>query len=167
MPTIESLNDLCIDQLRDLYNAENQLTKALPKMANAANTPDLRQAFEDHLAQTEGHVHRLEQVFEHLGEKPSGKVCRAMQGLVAEGEEAIQQDGDPVIKDAALIAAAQRVEHYEIAGYGTVRNFAKILGENEVADILTQTLDEEADADKTLTSIAEKSINGQAAQVRS
>jgi len=159
---LESLGDLFVDELRDLYNAETQLLKALPQMASASSSSELRQAFEEHLTQTEGHVQRLENIFQNLGEKPTGKVCKAMKGLVAEGEEVIDQDAEPAVKDAAIIAAAQRVEHYEIAGYGSARNFAKLIGDKEAAAILQETLDEEGAADKKLTKLADGSINREA-----
>ncbi|HVS71303.1 MAG TPA: ferritin-like domain-containing protein [Phycisphaerae bacterium] len=156
---LETLEDLFVDQLKDLYNAENQLTKALPKMAKAASSPELKKAFQTHLAQTEEHVNRLEQVFEAIGEKAKGKVCHAMKGLIEEGSEAIKEDAEPAVKDAALIAAAQRVEHYEIAGYGTVRTFAESLGHEGAAKLLQKTLDEEGQTDKLLTQIAENNVN--------
>ncbi len=159
MVALNDLNDLLIDQLRDLYNAESQLTKALPKMAKAATNPELRIAFETHLKQTEEHVNRLEQVFESLGEKAKGKTCYAMKGLVEEGSEAIKEDAEANVKDAALIAAAQRVEHYEIAAYGTVRTYAQQLGHQAAASLLDKTLQEEGDTDKLLTKIAESHVN--------
>ncbi len=162
MAKLNNLQDLLVEQLQDLYDAEQQLTKALPKMAQAATSSQLQTAFNDHLAQTEGHVRRLEQAFEQLGEKAERKTCKAMQGLIAEGDEVIKEKGDPQVKDAALIAAAQRVEHYEMAGYGSVRTFAQTLGLFEVASLLQQTLDEEGAADKKLTKIAESSVNKQA-----
>src|SRR5579862_4021230 len=134
-----ALKELYIDELRDLYNAENQLTKALPKMAKAANSEELRDGFQAHLKQTKGHVDRLEQIFKELGEKPTGKKCKGMEGLVEEGKEMIdEQEGDAL--DAGLISAAQRVEHYEIAAYGCVRTYAHLLGEKEAAQLLEQTL---------------------------
>jgi len=161
--TLNSFDDLLVEQLEDLFDAEQRLTKALPKMADAAHNGSLKAAFQDHLRQTEGHVSRLEQVFGLLGKTAESKTCEAMKGLIAEGQEAISASGDPDVKDAALIAAAQRVEHYEIAGYGTVRTFAQRLGQQQVAQILQQTLDEEAATDKKLTSIAERTINPKAA----
>lgn len=152
---INTMNDLFVDELRDLYSAENQLVTALPKMASAAHSETLKKAFQDHLTQTQGHVKRLNDIFTQLGMSPGGKTCKAMQGLIAEGNEAIQMMGDPDVKDAALIGAAQRVEHYEMAGYGVTRTFAKQLGQDKFADTLQKTLDEEGDADKKLTSIAE------------
>jgi ferritin-like metal-binding protein YciE len=161
MAKIENLRDLLVHELKDLYSAETQLVKALPKMAKAASDEDLVEAFEEHLEQTKGQVERLERVFEILGEKPRGKTCEAMKGLVAEGEEVISEDATDDVKDAALIAAAQKVEHYEIAGYGTVRTFAQLLGEKEVANLLQETLDEEGETDQKLTEIAE-SLNVEA-----
>ncbi len=125
----KGLKELYIDELKDLYNAENQLVKALPKLAKAANSDELRQGFEEHLEQTKGHVQRLEQIFEMLDESPKGKKCKGMEGLIAEGSEAMEEDYEGSLLDAALIGAAQRVEHYEIAGYGTVRSMAETLGE--------------------------------------
>jgi ferritin-like metal-binding protein YciE len=161
---MQSLQDLYVDQLRDLYNAENQLVKALPKLAKASTNEELQSAFENHLEETRGHVERLEQIFQEMGEKPSGKTCKAMKGLVEEGVEMIDEDAEPPIMDAGLIAAAQRVEHYEIAGYGVVRNFAKLLGKQDAARLLQQTLDEEGAADKTLTKLADGVINARAKQ---
>lgn len=152
---MESLQELLVDELQDLYDAEKQLVKALPKMAKAAANEELKSAFQEHLSVTEQHVQRLEQVFELLGEKAKTKPCKAMKGLVEEGAEVIGEDYEADIKDAALIGAAQRVEHYEIAGYGTARAMAEALGLNEAAELLEQTEDEEGDADKKLTEIAE------------
>jgi ferritin-like metal-binding protein YciE len=162
MAKLTSLQDLLVEELKDLYDAEHQLTKALPKMAKAATNPQLQNAFTSHLAETEGHITRLEQVFKALGEKPARKTCKAMKGLVEEGSEVIEEDADPEVKDAALIASAQRVEHYEIAGYGVVRTFARTLGLANVASMLQTTLDEEGNADKKLTTIAESRVNKQA-----
>jgi ferritin-like metal-binding protein YciE len=161
--TLNSFDELFVEQLQDLYDAEQRLTKALPKMAEAAHSPSLKAAFQEHFRQTEGHVSRLEQVFRMLGKTAEGKTCEAMKGLVEEGQDAISSTGDPNVKDAALIAAAQRVEHYEIAGYGTVRTFAQRLGRQDAARLLQQTLDEEAATDKKLTTLAEQSINPKAA----
>jgi len=152
-----ALKELYIDELRDIYNAENQLTKALPKMAKAATSDDLRTGFDEHLEQTKGHVERLEQIFKELGEKPTGKKCKGMEGLVAEGGEMIKDDkleGEAL--DANLISAAQRVEHYEIAAYGCVRTYANLLGEDNAANLLEQTLNEEKETDQKLTKLAEK-----------
>ena len=159
----DSLNDLFVEQLEDLYDAENRLTKALPEMADAAQSSELKQAFRSHLRETEGHVQRLEQVFRIVGRDAKATTCDAMKGLISEGEQMIKAKGDANVKDAALIAAAQRVEHYEMAGYGTLRTFAERLGYNDAAQILQKTLDEEGAADKKLTNIAEKSINWKAA----
>ena len=161
---MQDLEDLFVDQLRDLYNAEKQLTKALPKMAKKASDDQLKQAFTQHLEQTEEHVERLEQILEKLGKRASGKTCKAMQGLIEEGKELMEEDAEPEVLDAGLIAAAQRVEHYEIAGYGTVRAYAKLLGNNDAAKLLQKTLDEEGDTDKKLTQLAESTINVEAEQ---
>jgi ferritin-like metal-binding protein YciE len=152
---LESLHDLFVDELKDLYNAEIQLTKALPKMAKAASSEDLRTAFEGHLTETEHQVQRLETIFKQLEANPKGKKCKAMVGLIEEGKEIMEEDAEDAVKDAALIAAAQRVEHYEIAGYGTVRTYAQLLGFDEAANLLQETLDEEASADKKLTELAQ------------
>jgi ferritin-like metal-binding protein YciE len=160
---LNSFDDLFVEQLQDLYDAEQRLTKALLKMAAAAHNSSLKSAFEEHLRQTQNHVSRLEQVFQQLGKSAATKTCEAMKGLVEEGSEIISGKGDPDVKDAALIAAAQRVEHYEIAAYGTARTFAQRLGKPEAARILQQTLDEEAETDKKLTGLAEKAINPKAA----
>jgi ferritin-like metal-binding protein YciE len=158
----DSVRELYIDELRDLYNAETQLVKALPKMAKASSNEELREAFEEHLRQTTEHVSRLEQIFEQLEEKPSGKKCMGMEGLVKEGAETMKEDYEGEIMDAAIIGAAQRVEHYEIAGYGTVRALAELLGEDEQVSLLEQTLEEEKEADQKLNDLAEE-INSQAA----
>jgi ferritin-like metal-binding protein YciE len=152
---VNSMRDLFIEEMRDLYSAETQLITALPQMAAAANSDTLKSAFQKHLDETRGHVQRLTEIFGDLGQSPSGKTCKAMQGLIAEGSDAIHMQGDPDVRDAALIAAAQRVEHYEMAGYGVVRTFAKELGFDNAASKLQKTLDEEGNADKKLTSIAE------------
>ena len=155
---LESLRDLFIDELKDLYNAENQLVKALPKMAKAASSAELRQAFHSHLTETKTHVERLEQIFTAFDASPNGKKCKAMEGLVEEGSEMIHEDAEPEVMDAGLIAAAQRVEHYEMAGYGCVRTYAQLLGETKAVGLLQQTLDEEGAADKKLTALS-KQIN--------
>lgn len=160
---INSLRELYVDHLRDLYDAEKQLIKALPKMAKEATSDELRQGIEEHLEQTRGHAERLEQIFEQLGEKPKGKKCKGMQGVIEEGSEILKEDMEEDTKDAAIIAAAQRVEHYEIAGYGTARTYANLLDENEAADLLQQTLDEEKETDQKLTQLAEE-INVEAAE---
>jgi ferritin-like metal-binding protein YciE len=150
----QALKELYIDELKDIYNAENQLVKALPKMAKVANSEELRTGFEEHLEQTRGHVQRLEQIFKELGEKPSGKKCKGMEGLVAEGQEMMGEDFEDDVMDAALISAAQRVEHYEIAAYGTVRTYAELLGEDTAVQLLEQTLEEEKETDQKLTDMA-------------
>lgn len=159
----DSLRELYVNELKDLYSAETQLVKALPKMAKASSNAELRQGFEEHLRQTSEHVSRLEQIFEMLGEKPSGKKCLGMEGLVKEGAETMSEDYEDALMDAALIGAAQRVEHYEIAGYGTVRAFAELLGENEHVSLLEQTLEEEKQTDEKLSQLADQ-INSQADQ---
>jgi ferritin-like metal-binding protein YciE len=159
-----TLQDLLIEQLKDLYSAENQLVKALPKMAEAASSAELKEAFESHLVETETHVSRLEQIFQRLNAKPGRKKCKAMAGLVEEGKETIDENAEPMVHDAALIAAAQRVEHYEIAAYGTARTFATILGDDETAELLQTTLDEEGECDKKLTEIAMSGINQEAVE---
>ncbi len=156
----ESMRQLYIDELRDLYNAETQLVKALPKMAKASSNAELRQGFEEHLRQTSEHVSRLEQIFEMLDEKPTGKKCLGMEGLVKEGAETMKEDYEDEVMDAAIIGAAQRVEHYEIAGYGTVRALAELMGEDEHVSLLEQTLEEEKQTDEKLTQLAE-TINSQ------
>jgi ferritin-like metal-binding protein YciE len=160
---LDSLRDLLIEELRDLYSAETQLVEALPKMAEAASSQELRSAFEHHLEQTREHVSRLKDIFEEIGEKSSGETCEAMKGLIKEGEILVKAEGDPDVRDAGLIGAAQRVEHYEIAGYGTARSLAQRLGDRQVAGTLQLTLNEEAEADKKLTSIAESQVNVSAA----
>lgn len=157
----ERLKDLYIDELKDLYSAETQLVRALPKMAKAATSEKLRQGFEEHLEQTKGHVLRLEKVFKAMGESPKGKKCKGMEGLVEEGAEVIDEDFEGSLMDAALIGAAQRVEHYEIAAYGTVCAFAEELGETEHASLLAKTLQEEKITDEKLTELAQE-INAQA-----
>ena len=157
----DAMRELYVAELRDLYNAETQLTKALPKMAKAASSPELRQAFEEHLRQTSEQVSRLEQIFEMLDEKPTGKKCLGMEGLVKEGAETMKEDYEGHVMDAAIIGAAQRVEHYEIAGYGTVREFAELLGEDDHVSLLEETLEEEKETDEKLTQLAEQ-INTQA-----
>ncbi len=154
--TNDSLRELYIDELKDLYSAEKQLTKALPKMAKAASSEELREGFEEHLEQTKGHVQRLEQIFTMLDAKPTGKKCMGMEGLIKEGAEIMGEDFSNDVMDAALISAAQRVEHYEIAAYGTVSAYADLLGESEHASLLRQTLDEEKQTDQKLTQLSEE-----------
>jgi ferritin-like metal-binding protein YciE len=160
---INSLRELYVDQLRDLYDAENQLIKALPKMAKGATSDELREGIEEHLEQTRNQAQRLEQIFERLGEKPKGEKCKGMEGVIKEGSETLEKDMDDDTKDAAIIAAAQRVEHYEIAGYGTARTYANLLGESEAAELLEETLEEEKETDQKLTQLAEE-INVEAAE---
>jgi ferritin-like metal-binding protein YciE len=157
----KNFKQLYVDELKDLYSAENQLVKALPKMAKSATSNELREGFEAHLEQTQGHVQRLETIFQSLNESPKGKKCVAMEGLVKEGAEVMEEDFEESVLDAALIGAAQRVEHYEIAAYGTIGEFAKILGETEHASLLEKTLQEEKQTDEKLTKLA-KAINVQA-----
>jgi ferritin-like metal-binding protein YciE len=159
---LDSLHDLYVDELKELYSAENQLLETLPKMAKKATAPELKAAFTEHLEVTRTQVGRLEQIFEGLGASPKGKKCKAVEGLVQEGTEVMEEDGDPAVTDAALIGAAQRVEHYEMAGYGCVRAFAKLLGYDDAAALRQETLDEEGAADKTLTELAETVINVEA-----
>lgn len=161
--TKDSLKELYVDELKDLYSAEKQLTKALPKMAKAANSSELKKGFEKHLKETEGHVERLERIFGSLEERPGGKKCVGMEGLIKEGSEVIGEDFSEDVMDAALIAAAQRVEHYEIAGYGTVCAYADLLGESKHSSLLRQTLDEEKQTDQKLTELSQE-INVQAKQ---
>jgi ferritin-like metal-binding protein YciE len=161
MPAIKNLRDLLVDELRDLHNAESQLVKALPKMAKSATHEELRDAFEEHLEQTREHVDRLDRCFKILGMKARGKTCHAMKGLVEEAQEAISDTDHDALRDAKLIGAAQRVEHYEMAGYGTARSFAQTLGESKLVNLLQETLDEEGEADKRLTALSE-TINEEA-----
>jgi ferritin-like metal-binding protein YciE len=154
MAKISTPRDLLVQELKDLYSAENQLLKALPKMAKAATSDELREAFETHLQQTETHVERLDKIGKQLGETMKGKKCKAMEGLVAESKEIMEEDATPALMDLALIGAAQKVEHYEIAGYGTARTLAELIEEDDVAEILQETLDEEGATDKLLTEIA-------------
>jgi len=158
---LNSLRDLFLDELRDLYDAETQITEALPKLIERATYPELKSALKEHLEVTRQQVGRLEQIFGRLGEKATGETCKGMKGLIKEGDDMAGRDGAPSVIDAAIISAAQRVEHYEIAGYGTVRTYAELLGESEFANLLQQTLDEEKQADLTLNGIA-SAINVQA-----
>ncbi len=161
---LESLQELFVHELQDLYSAEQQILEALPRMAQAASAQELRHAFEAHHRQTEEHVARLEQIFEGLEQDPAGKHCKGMEGLIKEGQELMKEDAAPEVLDAGLIAAAQKVEHYEIAGYGTARTYARILGNEEAARILQQTLDEEGATDEKLSALAESQINVEAAE---
>lgn len=160
---LETLQDLYVEELKDLYSAERQLIKAIPKMIKAANHRALKAAFRDHLKKTEEHARRLERICEQLGVSPRGKKCEGMEGLIKEGASLIQEKPEPDVLDAGLIAAAQHVEHYEMAGYGCVRTYARTLGFDPQADLLQQTLDEEGEADQLLTSLAQSSINIEAA----
>lgn len=165
MAKLKTLEELLVEELKDLFDAENQLTRALPKMAKAASAPELKEAFQEHLEVTRQQVERLTQVFEELGKPAKGKRCEAMKGLITEGQELMQQGIEPEILDAGLIGAAQKVEHYEMAGYGTVRTMANVLGHKEAAQLLEQTLREEEAADKKLTMIARKYVNVRAVKV--
>ena len=158
---LESLRELFVEQLQDLYSAENQILKALPKMIKAASSEDLKAGFQEHLSQTEQQVKRLEQIFTGLDEDAEGKKCKGMEGLLKEGSELMSEDAAPEVLDAGLISAAQHVEHYEIAGYGTVRTYAELLGNQEAVRLLQTTLDEEKQTDVKLTKLASK-INVQA-----
>jgi ferritin-like metal-binding protein YciE len=159
---IESMQDLFLEQIQDLYDAEERLIKALPKMAEAATSSELRSALEEHLSQTRGQLRRLEQVFAEIGEEPKGETCEAMKGLIKEGEDIIDDVQQSYLRDAGIIAAGNRVEHYEMAGYGTARTMAQALGLTRSAELLQQTLEEEKKADAMLTTIAESSVNPQA-----
>lgn len=161
---MKSLNDLLIEQLKDLYSAENQLIRALPKMAKAATNPDLKTGFEEHLEQTRGQTARIEQICEQLEVSPKGKKCAAMEGLIEEGKEIMQEDAQPGVLDAGLIAAAQKVEHYEIASYGSARTWAEQLGFQKIARLLQETLDEERETDEKLTQLALSAVNERAAE---
>jgi ferritin-like metal-binding protein YciE len=159
---LDTLEQLYISELRDLYSAENQLLKALPKMAKGASSNELKEAFEKHLEQTRGHVERLEEIFEQLDESPKGKTCHGMKGLIEEGSEILKEDGEDSVLDAGIIVAAQKVEHYEIASYGSVRAFAQLLGKDEAAQLLQSTLDEESETNEILNRLAEGIVNPEA-----
>jgi len=161
---MNSLRELYVEELRDLYSAENQILKALPRMIRAASNKELQRAFTVHERQTQQHVKRLDRIFRMLDESARGKKCKGMEGLLEEGAELIKERPEPEVLDAGLISAAQRVEHYEMAGYGTVRTYARQLGEDEQANLLQETLNEEGETDKLLTSLAESSINIEAEQ---
>lgn len=161
---INSLEELFVNDLKDLYSAENQILKALPKMIKAASSTELQNGFREHLKQTETQVDRLDRIFEKLGRNPRGKKCVGMEGIIDEGKELLSEDIEPMVLDAGLIAAAQKVEHYEIAGYGCVRTYADMLGHKDAAQLLQQTLEEEMATDKKLTELAERSINMHAAE---
>jgi len=159
---MESLHELYVSELKDLYSAEKQIVKAMPKMVKNATNPQLKKAFSDHLDETEGHVDRLEKIFQTLGEKAGGKKCKGMEGLIEEAKELLDEDATEEVVDAGLISKAQHVEHYEMAGYGTVRTYAQQLGFNDQAKLLQQTLDEEGKANELLTQIAETAVNAEA-----
>src|SRR5205814_7298495 len=159
---LDTLQKLYINELRDLYNAENQLLKALPKMAKAASSEKLKNAFEKHLEQTKGHVERLERIFEEIDESPKGKTCHGMKGLIEEGSEILDEDGEESVLNAGIIVAAQKVEHYEIASYGSVRTFARLLGKKKAENLLQTTLDEESEANELLNELAESLVNPEA-----
>jgi ferritin-like metal-binding protein YciE len=161
---MNSLNDLFVKELRDLYDAEKQLTRALPKLVKAASNEELSTAFEEHLEQTRGHVTRLEQVFEQLDLRARGQHCAGMAGIIEEGSDVIEEGGEDAVMDAALIAAAQRAEHYEITAYGTLMAFAKQLGHDDATTLLEQTLNEEKETDQRLTQLAESTVNAMAEQ---
>jgi ferritin-like metal-binding protein YciE len=156
---LDTLHALYVERLRDLYSAENQILKALPKMRKKATHKELGKAFDTHLEQTREQVTRLERIFEQLGEKPTGKHCKGMEGLIAEADELLGEDAAPDVLDAGMIASAQHVEHYEMAGYGTARTYAQMLGYDDQAKLLQQTLDEEGETDKLLTDLAQSSVN--------
>ena len=158
---MQSLLDLMVDELKDLYSAENQILKALPKMIKKATSPDLKQGFEKHLRETQGHVERLEKIFRELDASPRGKKCKGMEGVIADGKELMEEDAEPEVMDAGLIGAAQHVEHYEMAGYGCVRTYAELLGLDNIARLLQKTLDEEKATDEKLTELA-RNINVEA-----
>jgi ferritin-like metal-binding protein YciE len=163
--SLDSLQKLFVEELRDIYNAEKQITRALPKMAKAAESAELQQAFTKHLKETEGQIDRLERIFRDLGQAVRGKTCKGMQGLMEEGKEIMEQEGEGPVLDAALIAAAQKVEHYEMAAYGCLRTYAELLGLSDAEQLLRQTLEEEEATDKTLTELGESGINEAAASV--
>lgn len=165
MPKLRSLDDLLVHELQDIYHAEGQILKALPKMIKTASHPELRTAFEEHLEQTEGQVERLDQAFKLLGVPAKGKKCEGMAGLIEEGQKMMNEDAEPSVMDAALIAAAQKIEHYEIASYGCLCTYAEMLGYDQVHDLLGQNLDEEETTDESLTDLAESVINVDAEDV--
>lgn len=160
--TLNNLEDLFVEQLRDLYSAETQILDALPEMVDASTSDELRKAFESHLKETRNQKQRLEKIFESLGEDPEGETCKGMKGLLEEGSEMLEKDGDASVIDAGIIAAAQRVEHYEISGYGTARTYAERLGHDDAVELIDETLDEESAANEKLTKIAESTVNPKA-----
>jgi ferritin-like metal-binding protein YciE len=157
--SLDSLEKLFLEELKDMYNAEKQILRALPKMAKAAESPELERAFTKHLRETESQVQRLERIFKDLGQPARGKACKGMEGIIEEGKEVLEKEGEPAVIDAALIASAQRVEHYEIAAYGCLRTYAQLLGHSQAEQLLQQTLEEEEAADRKLTQIGESGIN--------
>src|ERR1044071_1521816 len=159
---LDTVEKLYISELRDLYSAENQLLKALPKMTKAASSQELKDAFEKHLEQTKGHVERLEQIFQQLNESPKGKTCHGMKGLIEEGSEILKEDAEDSVLDAGIIVAAQKVEHYEIASYGSVRTFANLLNQDEATRLLQSTLEEESETNEILNRLAESIVNPEA-----
>ncbi len=161
---LNSMQDLMIHKLQDIYDAENQALQAYPQLAEAVSSPELKQGFQQHVEQTQGQVQRLEQLFEQLGKKPGGQTCHAMKGLIQEGQKIVKEGGAPEVLDAAIIAAAQAIEHYEIAGYGTARTLAQQAGMTEAAQLLEQTLEEEKNMDSRLTQLAEGNVNQKAQQ---
>ena len=163
--SLDSLDKLFLEELKDIYNAEKQLTRALPRMAKAAESPELQRAFTNHLRETEGQVQRLERIFKELGQAARGKKCKGMEGLIEEGKEKLEEEGEGPVLDAALIASAQKVEHYEIAAYGCLRTYAQLLGHDEAERLLGETLEEEEAADKKLTQLGEAGINEAAVAV--
>ena len=163
--SLDSLDSLFLDELKDIYNAEKQILRALPRMAKAAESPELQQAFQKHLKETEGQVQRLERIFKELGQAARGKKCKGMEGLIEEGKEKMEEEGEGPVIDAALIASAQKVEHYEIAAYGCLRTYAELLGYTQAVQLLEQTLAEEEATDKKLTELGEGGINESAVAV--
>ena len=163
--SLDSLDKLFLEELRDMYNGEKQITRALPKMAKAAESPELQQAFTKHLKETEGQIQRLERIFQELGQPVRGKTCKGLQGILEEGKEMMEEDSEEAVLDAALISAAQKVEHYEIASYGCLRTYAQLLGYDRAVKLLEQNLAEEEAADQKLTQLGESGINEAAAAV--
>jgi ferritin-like metal-binding protein YciE len=161
--SLDSLQSLFLEELKDIYHAEKQLVQALPRLAKAAHSPELRDAITAHLRETEGQVERLQQIFQDLGHAARGKRCKGMEGLIEEGKEIMEEEGEPAVIDAALIAGAQRVEHYEIAAYGCLRTYAQLLGHDKAVKLLSESLEEEEAADEKLNSIAESKVNAEAA----
>ena len=161
--SLDSLQSLFLEELKDIYHAEKQLVQALPRLAKSASSPELKEAITDHLEETKGHVERIEQIFQALGHAARGKRCKGMEGLLEEGKEIMEEEGEDAVIDAALIAGAQRVEHYEIAAYGCLRTYAQLLGYDDAAKLLSETLAEEEAADEKLNAIAESTVNAQAA----